>query len=176
VPADLELRRVTPADWRSVRHLRLVALADLPIAYCERWSDAAALDDDVWRRRTAGGAEGGDSYQVMAWDGARAVATATGTLDDAGAHLVAVHVAPDLRGRGLLERLVDAVAGWAADRGATSLRLEVHEDNSRAQDAYRRLGFAETGARRPYPLDPRREEIEMALPLPARVRRAAAAG
>jgi hypothetical protein len=46
VPADqLELRRITPDDWRSVRHRRLDALLDEPTAYCERWTDAAALDD-----------------------------------------------------------------------------------------------------------------------------------
>ncbi|HVM26080.1 MAG TPA: GNAT family N-acetyltransferase [Mycobacteriales bacterium] len=168
MPAEtLDLRRVTTADWRAVRHLRLAALADLPMAYCERWSDAAALDDEAWRSRAARGAEGGDSFQVMAFDGARPVATATSYVDDAGAHLVSVHVAPDRRGAGLLERLVDAVVGWASGQGAEVLLLEVHEQNHRARAAYRRLGFTETGSRRPYPLDPAADELEMALRLPA---------
>jgi ribosomal protein S18 acetylase RimI-like enzyme len=172
VPAEtLELRRVTPADWRAVKHLRLAALADTPLAFCERWADAAALEDDAWQARAARGAGvgDGDEFQVMAWDGARPVATASGTLDDAGAHLLAVHIAPDLRGRGVLVRLVEAVAAWAIERGAGRLLLEVHEDNPRAQAAYRRLGFAETGRRRPYPLDAGAQEIEMSLPLPARL-------
>jgi ribosomal protein S18 acetylase RimI-like enzyme len=45
------------------------------------------------------------------------------------------------------------------------LVLEVHEDNARARAAYRRLGFAETGATRPYPLPPGGAELEMARPL-----------
>ena len=172
MPGDLlELRRVTTADWRALRHLRLAALLDEPTAYCERWSDAAALDDDAWRTRAARGAEGGDSFQVMAWDGARPVATAVGFVEEHAvlrtpvAWLVAVHVAPDLRGRGLVERLVDAVAGWAREQGAPALHLEVHEANARAQAAYRRLGFTDTGRRRPYPLDAGARELELARPL-----------
>ncbi|MFP5219946.1 MAG: GNAT family N-acetyltransferase [Actinomycetes bacterium] len=172
MPGDLlELRRITPADWRSLRHLRLAALLDEPMAYCERWADAAALDDDAWQARAVRGADGGDAFQVMAWDGARPVATAVGfvaehaSLGTPVAWLVGVHVAPDVRGRGLLERLVDAIVAWAREQGATSLHLEVHEANARAQAAYRRLGFADTGRRRPYPLDPTAVELELARPL-----------
>lgn len=172
MPAELlELRRVTPSDWRSLRHLRLAALLDEPIAFCERWADAAALDDDAWQARTARGADGGDSFQVMGWDGARPVATAVGFLarHAATGHevawLAAVYVAPDHRGRGLLERLVSCVAGWAAEAGAPSLHLEVHEQNTRAAAAYRRLGFVDTGRRRPYPLDATALEHELARPL-----------
>lgn len=169
MPADdVELRRVTAQDWRAVRHLRLAALADEPTAFCERWADAAALDDDAWRARTARGAAGGDRCQVMAWDGARAVATATGEPDHEVASrvwLIAVHVAPDRRGHGLLERLVEQVAGWAREQGAAALHLEVHEGNARALAAYSRLGFVLTGGRRPYPLDASADELEMAREL-----------
>ena len=160
-----EIRRITADDWRAVRHLRLAALAEAPTAYCERWSDAAALDDDDWRARAARGADGGDSCQVMAWDGARPLATATGFVQDGVAWLVAVHVAPDVRGRGLLEQLVERVVAWARTQPVPAIHLEVHEDNPRAAAAYRRLGFRATGRRRPYPLDPSSEELEMALPL-----------
>jgi ribosomal protein S18 acetylase RimI-like enzyme len=169
VPADLELRRVTPSDWRALKHLRLAALLDTPLAFCERWTDAAALEDDAWKERAARGADGGDGFQVMAWDGARPVATAVGSVEDGTAWLTGVYVAPDLRGRGLLERLVRPVADWAEEEGGTALRLEVHEDNPHARSAYRRLGFVETGRRRPYPLDPSGDELEMALPLTAAV-------
>jgi ribosomal protein S18 acetylase RimI-like enzyme len=166
VPVEtLEVRRVTEDDWRALKHLRLAALLDEPTAYCERWVDAAALDDDAWRARAVRGAEGGDSFQVMAWDGGRPVATAVGFVADDVAWLAAVHVAPDLRGRGLHARLVAPVAAWAGTQGAPSLHLEVHEDNARAQAAYRRLGFVLTGRRRPYPLDETAHELEMALAL-----------
>lgn len=161
----LEVRRVVPDDWRDVRQLRLAALEETPIAFCERLSDAQALDDDAWRARTERGAEGGDSCQVMAWQDGRPVATATGFVEDQVAWLVGVHVAPELRGRGLFGLLVERIIAWAGTQEVPALHLEVHEDNPRAAAAYRRLGFTETGRRRPYPLDPTGDEVEMALSL-----------
>lgn len=164
MPTDavLEVRRIRTDDWRSLKHLRLAALLEAPIAFCERWADAAALDDDAWRARAAAAADSNDQFQVMAWDGARPVAMAGALLSGPDvALMVAVHVAPDRRGRGLLGRLVDEVAAWATERGAGSLSLLVHEHNPRAAAAYRRLGFTETGHREPYPLDPTTDEVEM---------------
>ncbi|MCW2615449.1 MAG: ribosomal-protein-alanine acetyltransferase [Frankiales bacterium] len=66
---------------------------------------------------------------------------------------------------GLLRRLVEPCAGWAREQGADRLLLEVHEDNAVALAAYLRLGFVETGERRPYPLGPDRDELVMALDL-----------
>ena len=65
----------------------------------------------------------------------------------------------------MLGRLFDGLAEHAAAAGGTRLVLEVHEDNGRAQAAYRRLGFAGTGGRQPYPLG-EGDELEMARPLP----------
>lgn len=161
----LEVRRVVPDDWPAVRRLRLAALEETPTAYGERWSDASVLDDDAWRTRTDRGAEGGDSFQVMAWQDDRPVATATGFVDDGVAWLVGVHVAPDLRGRGLFDLLVERVIAWAGTQEVPALHLEVHEDNPRAAAAYRRIGFTASGRRRPYPLDPSAEELEMVLAL-----------
>jgi ribosomal protein S18 acetylase RimI-like enzyme len=83
--------------------------------------------------------------------------------EEDGRHwLGAVYVTPSARRAGLL---VDAAVRWGRAQGALSLHLEVHEDNARAQAAYRRLGFVLTGRRRPYPLDETAHELEMALPL-----------
>ena len=56
-------------------------------------------------------------------------------------------------------------AAWAGGRGQPHLRLEVHEDNVRARAAYARLGFVDTGVRRPYPLDRARQEHLLQLDL-----------
>ena len=164
-----EVRRVQPDDWAAVRALRLEALQDSPIAYCEAYADAVGLPDERWQARTARGAVGGDSFQVLAWAGDRPVATCVGYREGgstgADAGLAAVYVAPDWRGRGLLDLLVDEVVGWAREQGAPRLRLLVHETNGPAQRAYERLGFSLTGYREPYPLDPSTDEVEMVRPL-----------
>ena len=161
----LEVRRVAFDDWRDLRDLRLEALADTPIGYLETLGDAQVLGDDAWQARAARGAEGGDSFQVMAWDGSRPVATTVSFLRDGAAWLAAVYVAADHRGSGLLDELVGRCVIWARQQGASVLRLEVHETNERAQRAYARLGFVATGARAPYPLPPGGEELVMERPL-----------
>jgi len=158
------VRRVVPADWVQLRALRLQALADTPIAYLESLEQALSYGEDVWRARAVRSSEGGDSVQLLAFVDDRAVATAVGFVDPERADtavLAAVYLAPDRRGTGLLEELVDRVSGWAAGTGRTALRLWVHEDNERARSAYARLEFAETGQTMAYPLDQTRRELAM---------------
>jgi ribosomal protein S18 acetylase RimI-like enzyme len=172
VPADLrqlEIRRVRPDDWRDLRALRLEALEDTPLGFLETLADALAKPDEDWQARTARGAQDGDtfrdSFQVMAWHGARPVANCVCFLRDGAAWLGAVYVTPDHRGQGLLDVLSEHCAAWGRERGMSVLRLEVHEDNAPAQAAYRRLGFTDTGERSPYPLAPGGQELIMERPL-----------
>ena len=165
--SGVTVRRVVAADWSELRRLRLAALADTPIAYLETLAEAELLPDSAWQVRVARGAEGGDSLQVLALDGDRAVGTSVSFTSDGRAWLAAVYLDPAWRGRGLLGRLLQPCAAWAWAHGFDQLALEVHEDNPRAQAAYARLGFGVTGVRRPYPLDPTREEREMVLVLPS---------
>jgi GNAT superfamily N-acetyltransferase len=158
----VEVRRVRAEEWQAVKALRLEALQDTPIAYCERYDDAVGADDATWRERAEWGAEGGTGFQVLGWEGERPVATSVGYLDQGDVVLAAVYVTPSRRGQGLLDRLVDEVVAWARGRGAPRLRLLVHESNGPAQRAYARLAFRVTGHREPYPLDPSTDEVEMA--------------
>ena len=172
MPADngrLEIRRVRPEDWQDLRALRLESLADTPLGFLETLADAEAKPDEDWQARAQRGAADGDavrdSFQVLAWDDERPVATTLTFLEDGAAWLAAVYVAPAYRGQGLLAELADRCAAWARERGMSVLRLEVHEDNARAQTAYRRLGFVDTGDRSPYPLPPGGQELVMERPL-----------
>lgn len=154
VPA--ELVAVGPQDWALWRALRLEALQDTPIGYVRTSAESVQLDEQDWRAWLArpGGfwllrGEGGPVAMAAAWE------------EDGRAWLGAVYVQPQARGGDLLARLVQEAADWAQGHGHVLLALEVHEDNARAQAAYRRLGFAETGVRTAYPLDPSRDELEM---------------
>lgn len=90
---------------------------------------------------------------------------------DGQAHLEQVSVVPEAGGHGVGVALVDAVVGWAEDRGATSLTLSTFRDVPWNGPWYERLGFevdADAVA------DPRfaavrRHEAELGLDLDARV-------
>lgn len=161
----VEIRRVRAQDWPALRALRLEALADTPIAYLETLAQAQQLPDSEWRGRALRGAAAGDSFQVLAWHGDRAVGTCVAFLRDRAAWLAAVYLAPTHRGQDLLAAMVGQCADWARAAGAPVLRLEVHEDNHRAGAAYRRLGFLDSGQRTPYPLAPGGDEVLMERPL-----------
>ena len=148
-------------EWTDLRALRLEALEDTPLGFLETLASAREQPDEAWRARAARGAEGGDSFQVMAWDGTRPVANCVCFLRDGAAWLAAVYITPGHRGQGLLDQLVDRCAGWGREQGRTVLRLEVHEDNARAKAAYARLGFRDTGERAAYPLPPGGQEQVM---------------
>ena len=161
----LDIRRVRLADWPQLRALRLEALEDTPIGFMETLADAVTQPDETWQARAARGAEGGDSFQVMAWDEGRPVGNCVCFLRDGAAWLAAVYVAPGHRGTGLLGELAERCAGWGREQGMRMLRLEVHEQNARARAAYERLGFVDTGGRAPYPLPPGGQELIMERPL-----------
>lgn len=163
----VSVRPARPDEWRQARDLRLEMLADTPLAFCERLEDARARDDETWERHHRERTESPETRDVLA------------AVDDEGRWLGqvglvispfpaptrvwagAVYLSPALRGTGVATRMMDEAERWALDHDQDELWLEVHEHNPRALGFYRRLGFEETGERRPYPLDPSAREVEM---------------
>ncbi len=66
------------------------------------------------------------------------------------AEVQTIAVDPARQGAGLGATLLTELLTEAARRGCDDVVLEVREDNSRAQDLYRRFGFAQVGLRRGY--------------------------
>ncbi|QIJ63468.1 GNAT family N-acetyltransferase [Streptomyces sp. JB150] len=170
------VRAVRAEEWPAAKALRLAALRDplAHLAFLETYETAVNRPDSFWRERTASVAEGGTgARQVIAegadgdWAGTVTVLVEeAGTTDWAGfpverrqGHVVGVFVRPEYRGRGLSERLFEAVLAWCGEIGLERVRLIVHEDNERAQGFYRKMGFAPSGV--VVPLQGREEEREL---------------
>jgi [ribosomal protein S18]-alanine N-acetyltransferase len=66
------------------------------------------------------------------------------------ADVLTLAVAAGRWGRGTGSALLEALLAEAARRGCTEVFLEVRTDNARAQQLYRRYGFAEIGIRKGY--------------------------
>lgn len=62
---------------------------------------------------------------------------------DVWAGVTDVHVAPSHRRGGLAGAVLQALLGWAAERGATAAYLQVRGDNDAALALYDRIGFVE---------------------------------
>ncbi|MEJ2860703.1 GNAT family N-acetyltransferase [Actinomycetospora flava] len=148
------IRRAAADDWVAARDVRLRALADAPGVFASTLAREQAYDEAEWRRRVS----------THAWFLAGDVGVAVGVPepdDPDGRHLVGMWVAPEYRGHGVADALVDAVVGWARDEGAVRLALWVVDGNPRARGFYERHGFVATGERGPLPSDPAVTESRM---------------
>ncbi len=167
-------------DGDRLRQLRLEALQDpaAGIAFLESYETAVERPREFWDDRAVGAALSASAAQFVAEQGQSWVGTVTvlipepgqpdyfGRLREPGTALaVAVFISQGHRGRGILDRLIDAGAQWARSQGCTRLLLDVHEDNARARAAYTRLGFALTGGAI---VGQNGREVEMSKDLPQR--------
>jgi GNAT superfamily N-acetyltransferase len=172
------VRLLVADDWAQLRAARLAALAEAPYAFASTLAREQSFDEELWRGRAGSGRtfaafDGGDivglatglpaDYEPLPADNRRRPATDDRTPPW---HLVGMWVAPDYRGKGAADWLVQAVCELARESGAATVTLWVTEVNARARAFYRRLGFAPTGARQPVrPDEPDHWEEELALTL-----------
>jgi ribosomal protein S18 acetylase RimI-like enzyme len=141
-------------------------LADTPIAYLESLETAEAQPDRYWIARAAERVASTTSAQWVIDAGGRLVGTMACLVDAEGrVVVVGVYLSPAYRGRRLLDRMLAEVARWARDRGITTMMLEVAQENERALEAYRKLGFVPTGQTHAHPLYPEVTEVEMTRPV-----------
>jgi ribosomal protein S18 acetylase RimI-like enzyme len=137
----IEIETLTPADWQVWRELRLAALAEAPAAFGSQLADWQDAVEERWRDRLA---IPGSVNFVALLEG-KPAGMASGVPGEGGTpELISMWVSPAGRGKGIGDRLVQAVAQWAQSQGAAALRLEVADDNEQAAALYRRNGFTDT--------------------------------
>jgi ribosomal protein S18 acetylase RimI-like enzyme len=130
----------------------------------ETIEEARSLPPGEWRFQARRGSSTASITLAAITEGGSLVGTmgAYRPGEDSGATLVGVYVTRAYRGRraGVADALLTGIEEWAGLRG-TTLCLQVHEDNHRAQAFYRRRGYSRTGVSTPYPMDPQRSELHL---------------
>lgn len=128
----------------KARHLPDVIAIDAAV-YAEPWSRTLWLRELELDDR---------AYRVARPAGRSTVLGHAGVIVGAGeAHVTTVAVDPTHQGGGLGTRLMVALCAAAVGLGAEAMTLEVRVSNRRAQDLYRRFGFAPVGIRPGYYAD-----------------------
>jgi ribosomal protein S18 acetylase RimI-like enzyme len=154
--------RVTAQDWRTLRDVRLRALAEAPRAFGFTLERELGYDERTWRERAGAGRT---FLARLAGDVVGLVSFYVEEGREAERQLVSMWVDPRARGTGVAALLVAAVREAAATEGARVLTLFVADGNDRARRLYERLGFRSTGERQPLPSDPARGEERYAVRL-----------
>ncbi len=160
---DVEVLRAEPADWETVKQVRLRALADAPHAFGSTLVRECRFDDQQWQRRIGGG------NWFLARSQGRAVGVVATVVEQDSPdehHLVAMWVEPAQRGTATASNLVEAVCRRARAAGASAVTLWVANGNPRARRFYERLGFHPTNERKPLPSAPEVSEERMRRRLP----------
>lgn len=138
----VELRVLNPDDWPAWRAVRLAALAEGPDAFSATLASWQGAGDTAerWRARLVD-----VPYNVIASVNGHDTGQVSGVAPDPSgrAELISLWVAPAVRGQGVGDALVTAVAAWAKTQGASRLLLDVRSANQPAIALYRRLGFVD---------------------------------
>ena len=142
----MAVQALEPDDWQRKQRLRLRALKEDPQAFGSTYAREEHRGEDDWRTWPHPGV-----FFVASLDGVDAgIACGWLSNDDPDAtNLISMWVAPEARGRRLAAELVDAVVGWARERGSSRVELEIAEGNEAAFKAYLRYGF-EPSTREPH--------------------------
>jgi GNAT superfamily N-acetyltransferase len=149
------VRTLAADDWRLYRDLRLRALADSPDAFGSTLAAEAGRPDAEWVRRLASNADVRVSLPLVAELGGELLGLAWGRIDTSAPDVAALYqmwVAPTHRGRGVGQKLLEAVIAWATAQNVASLDLGVTCGDSPARRLYERAGFKPLGE--PQPLRP----------------------
>lgn len=137
----LQVRRLDAADWERLRDLRLRALSDSPMAFCSTLAREQVFEPGEWRSRAA------RPVTVVASRDGEDVGMAGVFEDDGEWCVMGMWVAPEARGTGVVEALVDACVEHVRAAGVPRVHLWVRVGNDRGRRTYERLGFTDTGQR-----------------------------
>lgn len=160
----IRIRPVERADLLAVHRIERAAFSTpWPFEAFERFVDApgflVAVDEPDGAM--AASAEGGATHGQAGSEGRE------GSIDDGGVvgyvvaevtpnhgrafgHVKDLAVHPEHRRRGIASTLLERALVTLAGEGATSVKLEVREDNDPAQELYREFGFAPMRRRQAY--------------------------
>lgn len=172
--AEIQIRRLTPADAALYRGIRLAGLKYSPEAFGSTF-EAEAARPLAWFFNRLATSQIFGAFRGRDILGVAGLAVRDGEKEAHKGLLWGMFVTPDARGAGVARRLVEAVVDCARGR-VELIQLSVVVGNEPARKLYARLGFVEYGIERNSLKQGGRyyDEILMAKDLGADAARAAA--
>lgn len=146
------VRHFKPDEWLIYKALRLRSLEDSPMAFGSTLDLESQRPDAVWAERLRNAvASEHDCVLLAEMDGAACglVWAKADASDPRTVKLFQMWVAPEARGRGLGDALLQAAIEWARQAGAHFVKLGVAVGDTPSARLYQRAGFVDDGADEP---------------------------
>jgi ribosomal protein S18 acetylase RimI-like enzyme len=146
------VRRFNPAEWSLYKTLRLRSLEDSPSAFGSTLDLELERTDAAWTERLQNAVSSGQDCALIAEvkEAPSGLVWAKADANDPGiVNIFQMWVAPEARGRGVGDALLQAAIHWARQYGARFAKLGVTCGDTPAVRLYQRAGFVEFGAREP---------------------------
>jgi GNAT superfamily N-acetyltransferase len=166
---SLKIRTFALHEWEIYKQLRLRALAESPEAFGSTLAKEQDRTDAEWSNRLLESQDSDWNYPVVAEVNQEPGGLAWGRIEQDNpeqANLYQMWVAPEVRGLGAGQMLLQAVIAWARARNACCLELGVTVRDSPAMRLYTRAGFEPVGD--PQQLRPGSEFFEQPMRLKLR--------
>lgn len=138
----LEIQRLSIDEALRLRHIRLRALADAPDAFGSTYAEVSTHPLEIWQQQLQ------EIVTFVAIHDGKDVGLVRCASDEQHqdtAWLISMWVAPEARGQGVGNALIDAVIECARSGGASRLLLDVGDHNQQAIALYARKGFKPNG-------------------------------
>ncbi|MER6512163.1 GNAT family N-acetyltransferase [Nonomuraea sp. NPDC001636] len=159
---EIAIVQLGPDEGDRLRDVRLRALQESPDAFGSSYAREVAFSADDWAERLK---NPHSRWWVAEDDGLGDVGLVCMLLEESGAHLLSMWVAPEARGRGLASRLVDRSVEWARSAGAEQVQLWAVDGNHAARALYAAKGFVRSGKVMALPSNPSLMESHYVLSL-----------
>lgn len=159
------IRKISAADWKLLKQVRLQALQDSPRAFASSYDKEEAFTEQQWQSILQH-----DLQWFMAFDNSEPIATVAARSGPGIApderYVESMWVNPRYRRTGVARRLIAALEETVRSEGAQVLLLWVLDGNEIARNSYLKLGFTSTGDRQRLEKYPNRIEERMSRPIP----------
>ncbi len=155
----LAIEHLIPDDAERFRKIRLASLWESPQAFSSTYQQIVSLPSEAWPEQLR------NLPTFIAVQDGQDAGVIRATINPGHpdiAYLISMWVAPEARGQGIGEALIEAVADWARSQGLKQLALDVSDDNEPAIVLYRRKGFKATGESNNF-LPPREHIVEIRM-------------
>ncbi len=163
----LDIKLLTPDDWRTLREIRLSALRESPHAFLPTYQKESEYDEHKWRTEFARGDWYVGVARVGSADEQVGIAGITREHDTPPdqCFLEYVWIVPEFRRQGVAFNMINEVLDRLKLSGVQTVFLWVLDGNDAAMRLYELLGFVRRNHRQPLKELPGRSEELMQLHL-----------